>query len=382
MIRNRKMVEKNGKEEKEKMEEKIEAMKRSIEGIREKIGGAEREEMENKYREITGILTEAAKIVEEENGWLRRYVTGYEREIEILKNIKEERKRNELIEDIKKEIGRTRGGAERSYRYGKIVNEAIEVLGEMTVEAINKMPEKERVTGEKRGTEEAKGIIGMAGRVVVPKGKVGGEPRSGSGKMTCRYKCEECGRQEEAITYCVVEERCHRCNTIRKEEKRKVERETRREIAEERREENERGKIIGDQYYFVTLTVGEEDGSEKHVIEELKRNWRKMTPPSTMAKGKAYVIERTEGGRPHLHGLIRYNGIPVPFKMCPSSAIFKNEIRKEGTKEKNERRKVIEKLTKHRNKRYETEIEEIREKWEYMTKEEEAIGAKWEEFII
>lgn len=350
------------------MEEKIEAMKRSIEGIREKIGGAEREEMENKYREITGILAEAAKIVEEENGWLRRYVTGYEREIEILKNIKEERTRNELIEDIKKEIGRTRGGAERSYRYGKIVNEAIEVLAEMTVEAINKMPEKERVTGR----QQAKAIIGGTGAQLVVRGK-----------MTCRYKCEECGRQEEPMTYCGVEERCHRCNTIRKEEKRKIERETRREIAQERREENiGNGKIIGDQYYFVTLTVAEEDGSEKHVIEELMRNWRKMTPPSTMAKAKAYVIERTEAGRPHLHGLIRYNGIPAPFKMCPSSAIFKNEIRKEGTREKNERRKVIEKLTKHRNKRYETEIGDIREKWEYMTEEEEAIGAKWEEFII
>lgn len=129
--------------------------------------------------------------------------------------------------------------------------------------------------------------------------------------------------------------------------------------------------IIRDhRYIFVTLTASPDWGSYEYLKSHLVKNFLKMTPSSTRPIASAYVIENTQIGTPHLHGLIRYGKKGI--KISESMAIYKNEIQLEGTKGPINREvgnKTIENLSVFSNRSYTTNVSSIIEKWEYMQKD-------------
>lgn len=128
-------------------------------------------------------------------------------------------------------------------------------------------------------------------------------------------------------------------------------------------------------YIFVTLTVSPDWGSYGYLKDSLVKNFLRMFPASTEPIASAYVIENTEIGTPHLHGIIRYG--KKGLKISDSMSIYKNEIQIEGTKGKDNRvigMKTIENLSTYSNRTYFTNSSLILEKWNYM-KKDEGLGA-------
>ena len=185
---------------------------------------------------------------------------------------------------------------------------------------------------------------------------------------TCRFKCEFCQKQQNSLIFC-SDGGCIKCEIMRKETEKNI-------ISKAKKEAKQslikilvlNDRIMNDTYFFITLNVSVDDGSDEHTIPQLIKNFKKMMPPCTMPKASVFVIEYIETAI--LHGLIRY-GVATPnrYKFSASQFMFKNEIKREiiieGESPKNYRHKVIEKLT---NRKHETLIKDITEKWNYIIK--------------
>lgn len=332
-------------------EKKMEG-KESARSIEMRINSEERisrEEIGKIYNELSGEMVEKVAMIQRFQGGINLHLGTIGEDIKNVPNDKGERewyvtmmKRN--VEVLKSEALQVTEAINKQWKI-------IELMNKITMIAIME-------DGEVRNPES----------VVI----------SGQGEK-CRFECKEC--EGEGEKYCME---CMECKIRRGVEMSQRKLEIKRDQRERMREQfapQIAPQVKWDQYYFITLTARGEDGSENHIVKELLRSFQRMMPQCTRPKTEAYVIEYTGNGIPHLHGIIRYDGYPKPYKMCPTSSIFRHKIQSEGTRVQNERRSVVEKLTKYAGKEYSTEVAVIREKYEYMKKYGVIQGAKIEMLI-
>lgn len=138
--------------------------------------------------------------------------------------------------------------------------------------------------------------------------------------------------------------------------------------------------MYNDQYYWIVLKSEIEDGSSKYIESQLIRNFQKMYPPCTNHKAFCFSIKR-DTGSPILYGLIRYNGLPFPYKMSSTSAIFSHIIRQEITQQKRNADKKVKRLTIYTRKKYQTNKQEIINKWGKINTSGQLVGSLLENFI-
>lgn len=94
--------------------------------------------------------------------------------------------------------------------------------------------------------------------------------------------------------------------------------------------------IVGDIFYWVTMTISTEDIRPEFVLEDKRFFIDQMIDKFTSlhdnqsqdwkAKAHAYVLEYTQNGMPHVHGILRWNGSSAlrNNKPKPSSKKIKN----------------------------------------------------------
>jgi hypothetical protein len=334
----------------------------SIERIERIIKSEERiskEEIGKIYNELNGELVKKIIIIQRFQGGINGHLGTIGEDITSVPEDK--REREWYVSTMKKNI-------EVLKREAREVTEAIQAQWRI-IELMNKITMRAITVEEEVRKPET----------VVISEQVAHFAEQNVPQVKCRFGCKECDGEGEK--YCME---CMECKIRRGVEMSQRKLEIKRDQRERMRPQyamQNADAVKWDQYYFITLTATGEDGSENHIVNELLRSYQRMMPQCTRPKTNAYVIEYTGNGIPHLHGIIRYEGYPKPYKMCPSSSIFKNKIQSQGTKVQNERRSVIEKLTKYGGKEYKTEVVVIREKYEYMRKYGEVRGATVEQLI-
>ncbi|CAH6419296.1 Hypothetical protein HVR_LOCUS497 [uncultured virus] len=264
-----------------------------------------------------------------------------------------------------------------------------------------------------------------------------------SSENKCRFGCETCNKQEDPLTYCLEKNGCIACEGKRNAVKCFAKLEAKRElIAQLNANKQQRVQatailplqtppnsatakssttailplqtplnnttsqfstasilplqtipniasvqssttdiILNDHYYWIILKSSIDDGSEKYIISELIRNFKKMYPPCTSPKAHVYSIKHESNNSPSLYGLIRYNGLPSPYKMSASSAIFSHVIKQETTNIKQYREKKIKRLTIYISKKFQTNRQKILNKWNKITSSGEVVGNTLENFL-
>lgn len=203
-------------------------------------------------------------------------------------------------------------------------------------------------------------------------------------RTRCDFDCEMCNNQTDPLLFCIMD--CKACGKMRKEKTNKDASQLRRINATRVSNVNQGNpKVMGDHYYYITLTAKETDGDKDYVIEQLVKSFRKMFPRCTHPKSYVYVIEMTEQGVPHLHGMIRYTG---DYAQCPTSKHFKHKVKVQSTgnleEREEERYRVVVRITekvsgggKGGKAVFATKMTgpgSIVEKWDYICKEGEIEG--------
>lgn len=212
------------------------------------------------------------------------------------------------------------------------------------------------------------------------------ESDSMTSSNTCKFSCDYCHIQNNPIDFCLsgnclecdakmASERQYKREKVKKEylahlrlgdDKNAVGINTDSENFDSNNDSFSSEIIPDDQYYKVMITADKDDGSIEYISKELLRNYNKMMPSCAMMKANTYAVTVNGLGVPVLNGLIRYNGLPKPFSMCPSSAIFSNIIKNEKSNKKNKRPKTIQKLTINIGKNKGTKTEDIKSAWKFI----------------
>lgn len=135
-----------------------------------------------------------------------------------------------------------------------------------------------------------------------------------------------------------------------------------------------------DKYYFVTLTAEREDGSNEYISEALTKNFRKMFPKSYPARAYCYSIGLTPEGVPFLNGLIRFDD-RGKHNISTKSTHITNLITSMNTGARNLRVYNVISITKLANKRQQTQIRDVLEKYRFITSQGQVIGVTEEEMI-
>jgi hypothetical protein len=128
-----------------------------------------------------------------------------------------------------------------------------------------------------------------------------------------------------------------------------------------------------DKIFFVTLTSNREDGTNEYIEDVLLKNFRSMFPDSFPARSCCYVIGLNADHVPYLNGLIRYD-CRGRYRISPKSTHIKNMIVSMNTGARNLRYYNVINLTKYSNKRYQTRIHDVKEKYLFMSQQGNIIG--------
>lgn len=273
-----------------------------------------------------------------------------------------------------------------------------ELMREERAQEAEYKEEERRKKEERRGTPTllaSKPVITAVARKVVipsvaartPAQAIGQVVAGGAGRVevqNCRFNCERC-RGPDAIIFCVTE--CVICDKLRKrvDNKAAIQLSAINRTREVEANTVREASVMQDHYYFITLTAAPGDGDEAHIIDELAKSFKKMFPPCTKPKAYAYVIEYTENGVPHLHGMIRYSGeyttLCAPTETKAGSKIFGHKVQIQGTSKREERERRIVRLTQVVKKGgrggkavFATKVSDITNTWEYICKEGTASG--------
>lgn len=202
----------------------------------------------------------------------------------------------------------------------------------------------------------------------------------------CPFKCPSCRdifnkdpslQSYDCIEYCRAE--CHYCTVAHASSHKSVIRGIDRDVRKlQNRQSSETisphpsspsvpspvhsDRVTGHRYIFVTLTANPSWGDDNYLISQFKLNFQGMMPASTNTVCSCYVIEYTQAGTPHLHGLIcqripREKGAKTP-KVSQSMKIYDPMITIQGTKEKVKSRSTFELLSHYdkSTKTYHTDI--------------------------
>lgn len=239
----------------------------------------------------------------------------------------------------------------------------------------------------------------------------------------CQFSCELCNKHPNPLTYCSDRNGCVECQGKRNALKCFIKLEAKRDFIAKLNENKQQrvpmtcisqsllpstpknstispiltvptihqklsDVILHDHYYWITLKSSSEDGSGTYIVSQLIRNYNKMMPRCTNPKANSYSIQYKSDSSnqlqsPTLYGLIRYNGLPTPYKMSASSNIFSHVMRQETTHLQQNREKkmtkaalllsnleyseailAIKRLTIYTRKKYETNRHKVLSKWQ------------------
>ena len=332
----------------------------------------DREQKIQMFNMINEIDTKVRKIIQEENIWIIDSYPQLERDILMIKSLVES-KWCDYIDDIAISLRNNTHIGIRSKKYQEISDLANFFKEKLILRLLFDEKIEEPIILNNISITEPVSLITDQQLISIGDNQqlismITNQQPLISIVDTCRFKCEFCQKQQNSLIFC-SDGGCIKCEIMRKETEKNI-------ISKAKKEAKQslikilvlNDRIMNDTYFFITLNVSVDDGSDEHTIPQLIKNFKKMMPPCTMPKASVFVIEYIETAI--LHGLIRY-GVATPnrYKFSASQFMFKNEIKREiiieGESPKNYRHKVIEKLT---NRKHETLIKDITEKWNYIIK--------------
>jgi hypothetical protein len=207
--------------------------------------------------------------------------------------------------------------------------------------------------------------------------------------LSCEFDCQLCQSNIDAILFCLSGD-CLTCDAKRKAVREFNSKKIKRDhmkylyindgaIEEEIPIDND--ILLKYRYYYVILSSDIEDGSETHIKAELTRNFNRLTAPSALVTASIYTITRNENDAIELYGLLKQKTGTGSICISNKSTIFRNNVKKEGTKKSNERPKHIINHTKYVSKEFKTEKSTIVDLWNQINNRGSPIGDSLEFFI-
>lgn len=369
---------------------------------------------------ISQIMLNISRKAEEERNFVEQHCGSFNGDLNFINTIKDENRRSEYIQDMKHQMDNIINGSVLRKLYSDILGKSGDALLLMlnhkllnpsqTIKEIPISIKVDRIV-ENIDTATDNEISILTNISSTPNGTI------------CQFNCDRCNKNPDPLEFCLSDDGCSKCKGKRQAIKHFETSEAKREyiikLNADKGLKNFKPNqtsamiqvnppseirntilpsspdskvpimlntissniVLHDHYYWVVLTSSPEDGSESYIVSQLIRNFRKMMPPCTNPKASIFSIKYISDKSPKLYGLIRYNGLPVPYKMSPSTSIFSNIMRQETTHVQNTRPKKINRLTVYIRKHYETKIEDITNKWQKINAIDNAAGNELSVFL-